>query len=543
MEEKGLNEGVEVPKVSSAGKCHEIASIVGGESVFVYGNVLTENPEDLASSSSGDSGYDWASRDISDFCSLFKNRVVLEDWVDNSCILRTLGYKSCIKLVACRENERVFHGRESVAQDFFYFYSSLFYYMYIRLPLSVFQMEVLKTLNVASTRLHPNSWGYIQAFVVVCQALAIRPTTPLFLHFFRCRPIAKRGWVSLISEPGDALLKQYSQSYRGFKDKFFRASILDSGQAFFFHEDGIPKFSLYWTQNPLKFTSWPEDKMTVGELEALKIMGKKGPVRNWFKAIASAKAGSGCPGPSLGTTQLPPNVWSSFPDEVAIVEETEGHKIDFNLDDSEKKVVESMTEQQMADAMLELTSRAAMAAWHMAYASDRGVLRVELQKAQTQLKELADTAGFVMKREQDQLQRERDQLATELEQSTKTVAALTKESDGLLLAAAEEKEIREEMSEAIIVEHIKGFKKALRQVTHLLQVSTEGVEFDLRKDVYEGQLVPLVEIPDDAFMEPEEGNDVGVAAVEGPNAEAIGGFVAGVTRCCNRLDCNVLAWP
>ncbi|BAT76398.1 hypothetical protein VIGAN_01439200 [Vigna angularis var. angularis] len=36
--------------------------------------------------------------------------------------------------------------------------------MYVRLPLSVFQMDVLKTLNVAPTQLHPNSWGYIQAF-------------------------------------------------------------------------------------------------------------------------------------------------------------------------------------------------------------------------------------------------------------------------------------------------------------------------------------------------------------------------------------------
>ncbi|KOM43517.1 hypothetical protein LR48_Vigan05g112100 [Vigna angularis] len=294
--------------------------------------------------------------------------------------------------------------------------------------------------------------------------------------------------------------------------------------------------------------------MTVGELEALsvlttlsrpfssrriinclehddfnsrvfEIMGKKGPVRNWFKAIDSAKAGSGRPGQSSGTTHLPPNVRSSSPDEVAIVEEQplirkrRGKAIDKTgaapkrMKEVDEKVVESMTEQQMADAMLELASRATMAAWNMAYASDRGILRDELQKAQTQLKELAN--------------REQDQLATELEQSMKTVAALTKERDGLLLAAAEEKEIREEMSEAIVVEHTRGFKKALRQVAHLLQVSTKGVEFDLRKDVYEGQLVPLAEIPDDAFMKPEEGVDVEVAAAEGPKAEATGGSVVG----------------
>lgn len=38
-----------------------------------------------------------------------------------------------------------------------------------------------------------------------------------------------------------------------------------------------------------------------------------------------------------------------------------GHKIDFNLDDAEKKVVEGMTENQMADIAMELTCQMAMA--------------------------------------------------------------------------------------------------------------------------------------------------------------------------------------
>ncbi|KOM49945.1 hypothetical protein LR48_Vigan08g077200 [Vigna angularis] len=482
MEEKGQNENVDIPEVSPAGERHEIATILGGEDAFLYGNVLTEDAEDCATSSSCDSSYDWASREVSDFRSLFRSRVVLEDWVENSCVLRTLGYRSCIKLVACRENERVFHERENATNDFFYFYSSPFYDLYIRLPLTSFQME----------------------------ALAIRPIVSLFLRFFRCRPVAKRGWVSLISEPGDALLELYSQSYRGFKDKFFKVSILDSGWALFFDEDGSPKFPLYWTQNPLRFTSWPEDKMTIEELEALSVLtALPHPFSSCriinclehddFDSRVFGAASKRMKEVEEETSRpLPNGMWdSSF---------NLSHKIDFNLDDSEKKVVESMTEQQMADAMLELASRAAMAAWHMAYASDRGVLRVELEKARTQLKDL--TTEYAMKRERDQLQRERDQLATELEQSTKTVAALTKERDSLLLAAAEEQEIREEMSEAIIVEHTRGFKKALRQVAHLLQVSTEGVAFDLRKDAYEGV-------------------DARVATTEEPNVEATGGSAAG----------------
>ncbi|KOM52333.1 hypothetical protein LR48_Vigan09g099200 [Vigna angularis] len=578
MEEKGQNARVDTPGSSSTAERHEITTILSGESAFLYGNVLSEGPEDCDEPTSSGGNYDWASREVSDFRSLFRNRVVLADWVENSYILRTLGYSSCVKLVACRENERVFHGRENATHDFFYCYASPFYDLYVRLPLTNFQMEVLRTLNVAPTQLHPNSWGYMQAFAVMCQALAIRPTVALFLRFFRCRPVAKKG------------------------------------RTYFFDEDGNPKFPLYWTQDPLRFTLWAEDKMTIEELEALsvltalprpfssrrlinclehddfdsRIMGRKGSVRNWFQAIDAGKAGAGCPSPSSKPTQAfppPSSVRLASRDDVVVVEEQPlvrkwrgkavdttdatskkmketieetdrplpngvwdpsfnlSHKIEFNLDNSEKKVVESMTEQQMADAMLEMASRTAMAAWHMAYASDRGVLRVELEKARTQLKELTEvhascdqkerqsekllceaqvllngarSAGLALKKERDDLQRERNQVVAELEQSKKTVAALTKERDDLRAAAVEDQEIREEMTEAIILEHTRGFKKALRQVAHLLQVSTEGVAFDMQKDLYQGQMRPLGEIPENAFLEAEDGVDDETAAVEEP---------------------------
>ncbi|XP_017416398.1 uncharacterized protein LOC108327177 [Vigna angularis] len=132
----------------------------------------------------------------------------------------------------------------------------------------------------------------------------------------------------------------------------------------------------------------------------------------------------------------------------------------------------------------------------------------------------ARTAGLALKKERDELQVKRNQVAAELEQSKKIVAALMKERDDLRVAAVEDREIREEMTEAIVVEHTRGFKKALRQVAYLLQVSTEGVAFDVRKDVYEGQMLPLSEIPEDAFLEAEDGVNDETAAVEEPNEVA-----------------------
>lgn len=173
---------------------------------------------------------------------------------------------------ACGENESVFHGKENSAANFCYVYLCLPYDMYLRLPFSVFQMDVLKTLNVGPSQLHPNSWGYIQAFAALCQVLAIKLTPAFFLYFYRTRSVAKRGWVSLIFEPGNAFLELYAQSFKIFKDKFFKVIITDVGRPFFLNEDNSPRFPLYWTQDPFKFTSWLEHKMTIDEMEVLNIL-------------------------------------------------------------------------------------------------------------------------------------------------------------------------------------------------------------------------------------------------------------------------------
>lgn len=107
---------------------------------------------------------------------------------------------------------------------------------------------------------------------VMCQALAIRPTTILFLYFFRTRPIPKRVWVSLSSESWNAILGLYAQSFKGFKNQFFRVAITKLGHPFFFNEDDNPRFPLYWTQVPLKVASWSKDKMIDAKLEVLSVL-------------------------------------------------------------------------------------------------------------------------------------------------------------------------------------------------------------------------------------------------------------------------------
>lgn len=53
-----------------------------------------------------------------------------------------------------------------------------------------------------------------------------------------------------------------------------------------------------------------------------------------------------------------------------------------------------MVEQKMAKIAMELTCRTAIATWHLAYASDKGILRTELEWVKTQLNEVTTVHSY-----------------------------------------------------------------------------------------------------------------------------------------------------
>ncbi|QCD82377.1 Transposase putative [Vigna unguiculata] len=123
--------------------------------------------------------------------------------------------------------ECVCHGRERAAEDFFYMYMCHFSQLHIRLPFDEFTMGVLQLLNVAPTQLHPNSWAYLQAFRLLCMALYLHPSPRAFLYFFVTRPKSPTTWLSLISRPGFNRLDAFTQSFKHFKDGFFKVVFSD----------------------------------------------------------------------------------------------------------------------------------------------------------------------------------------------------------------------------------------------------------------------------------------------------------------------------
>lgn len=81
----------------------------------------------------------------------------LADWTDCNYVLRSMDFGPLFRLMAREENDRVFHGKGGSKSDFFFAYAYMFHEMFVYLSFSSFQMDVLRTLNIAPFQLHPNN--------------------------------------------------------------------------------------------------------------------------------------------------------------------------------------------------------------------------------------------------------------------------------------------------------------------------------------------------------------------------------------------------
>ena len=208
-------------------------------------------------------GYDWVAEGVRECCSKYRWSRLLRSWLNSVYLFERGVDTNAVSIERVSGVDAVCHGREGFEDDFFYMYSCMFMKLHVRLPFDEFTMGVLRKLNVAPTQLHPNSWGSLQAFRLICKALYLMPTPDSFLYFYVTRPRDPISWLSLISRPKIGLLDGFTQSFKKFKDGFFRVRILSAGRLLYCDEDGFPKFPFYWTGAPARLDAVSKDGLDV----------------------------------------------------------------------------------------------------------------------------------------------------------------------------------------------------------------------------------------------------------------------------------------
>ncbi|KOM31619.1 hypothetical protein LR48_Vigan01g117400 [Vigna angularis] len=112
-------------------------------------------------------GYDWASHGVSLYISEYGTKRQLKWWMDRLWIARDIEDARLMRLGVSRGNERVFHGKESSADDFFFVYTYLFDQLFVRVPFTPFQSAVLRELNCFDVNLAK----FLSPFEASCRSL------------------------------------------------------------------------------------------------------------------------------------------------------------------------------------------------------------------------------------------------------------------------------------------------------------------------------------------------------------------------------------
>lgn len=99
------------------------------------------------------------------------------------------------------------------------------------------------------TQLHPNSWGFICNFELLCESLLVVPMVDALFYFLRvCIPSRDKDgmtWTSLSGRFGKRFLSIFEDSFKNFKDGFFQITSHTKLLPFLKDKNECPKFPLY----------------------------------------------------------------------------------------------------------------------------------------------------------------------------------------------------------------------------------------------------------------------------------------------------------
>jgi len=94
--------------------------------------------------------------------------------------------------------ERVCH-RWTEGESFIFMYEYLFTKISVQLLFSDFEIEVLKHLQVSSSQLHCNGWGFVKVFEKVCRFYGCDPSLKVFFYLFEVYHKKESGGESFVS--------------------------------------------------------------------------------------------------------------------------------------------------------------------------------------------------------------------------------------------------------------------------------------------------------------------------------------------------------
>jgi hypothetical protein len=96
-------------------------------------------------------------------------------------------YRTSLDIQPCYEDDVVCDSPLDKNKCYTYVYYCTFSKLGVRLPFTDFQCEILRTLNVAPSQLHPNCWAFLRSFEILSRGLNIPASAYSFFSFFNAK--------------------------------------------------------------------------------------------------------------------------------------------------------------------------------------------------------------------------------------------------------------------------------------------------------------------------------------------------------------------
>ncbi|MED6113297.1 hypothetical protein PIB30_069488 [Stylosanthes scabra] len=180
------------------------------------------------------------------------------EWVD----VTVLGAKSVVDdefiKYLCEKYRVVAPGPEDRAcyvdpegDSCIFVYEPIFTKVGVRVPFSEFEIEVLNGYEVVPSQIHPNSWGFIRAYEVICREFRFPTSLGVFHHLFKLtKPFSKdkQQWLSFRANQGRKVFEMNEESVRDFKNLYLKVVSQPGSTPFWINREGEYRFPLTWNE-------------------------------------------------------------------------------------------------------------------------------------------------------------------------------------------------------------------------------------------------------------------------------------------------------
>jgi len=95
--------------------------------------------------------------------------------------------------------------------------------------------------------------GWVTSILSYMLSLILVSYPKSFLYFYVTRLKGLIKWLSLVGRSNSCLFNGYSQSFKRFKDRFFKVVMTEVGKSCFYDNVSKLKFLFYWMAEPYRY--------------------------------------------------------------------------------------------------------------------------------------------------------------------------------------------------------------------------------------------------------------------------------------------------